>query len=131
MKLAVTEMLVAVMFTVHGPVPLQAPLHPVNTEPGAGMADSGSVLPLPNSPEHVFVQSDPSGTPATSTLPCPIVVTINVHVAETQGAREVWIRNTWPALVRNASRPGPHRTRLLGAPRTPGTLNEPTGANVC
>lgn len=32
--------------TAHVPVPLQAPLHPVNTDPDAGVASSCTVVPV-------------------------------------------------------------------------------------
>jgi len=44
-KVAVTEA-AAVRVTVHAPVPLQAPLQPLNVKPAAGVAESVTAVPL-------------------------------------------------------------------------------------
>jgi len=38
--------LAASILTVHGPVPLQAPLHAMNVDPGSGAAVSVTTVPL-------------------------------------------------------------------------------------
>jgi hypothetical protein len=76
-KLAVTES-APVIETTHGPVPEQAPDHPVNTEPAAGVAVSVTDDPHEKLAEHVAPQLIPAGELAT--LPLPTLLTVRVWV---------------------------------------------------
>jgi len=60
--------------TEHEPVPLQAPLHPVNVDPAAGLAVSTTV-PL-NDAVHVAPQLIPAGLLVTVPVPVPAKVTV-------------------------------------------------------
>jgi len=72
-KVAVTAC-ACVMATEHEPVPLQAPLQPVNVEPAAGLAVSTTV-PL-NDAEQVAPQLIPAGLLVTVPVPAPAKVTV-------------------------------------------------------
>ena len=67
----------ALIVTVQAPVPVQAPLHPVNVEPVAGVAVKVRVLPLENDATHVVPQEIPVGALVTVPLPVPDLVTVS------------------------------------------------------
>jgi hypothetical protein len=70
----------ALIVTVHGPVPVQAPLHPVNAEPALGVAVSVTTVPLTKSALHVAPQSIPAGLLVTVPAPVPARLTASVYV---------------------------------------------------
>jgi hypothetical protein len=59
------------MVTSQAPVPVQAPLQPVNTEPLAGVAAMLTTVPESNSAVQATPQSIPAGALATVPLPVP------------------------------------------------------------
>ena len=63
--------------TVHVPVPVQAPLQPVNVEPVAGVAVKVTDVPLANEAAHVAPQEIPVGALLTVPLPVPDLVMVN------------------------------------------------------
>jgi hypothetical protein len=83
---AVTEVL-AVKFTLHGAVPLQAPLQPAKVEFAAGVAVRVIDVPLLNAALQVVPQLMPAGLLETVPLPVPERVRANTgelaNVAET------------------------------------------------
>jgi hypothetical protein len=63
------------MVTVQVLVPVQAPLHPVNVEPGAAVAVRTTLSPWAKFAAHVAVQLMPDGALTTLPLPVPPIVT--------------------------------------------------------
>src|SRR5919197_139330 len=57
-------------------------------------------------------------------------VGVGVGIVSGEGTSEVWMRKSWPALVRKASPFAPQRTRLPVVPLTPETFISPTGVKV-
>jgi len=90
-KVAVTAR-AAVIETEHDPVPVQAPLQPVNVDPVADAAVKVTVVPLANDVAHVVPQEIPVGELVTVPLPVPDLVTVSaneagsVNVAVTEAA---------------------------------------------
>src|SRR5262245_15021462 len=76
-KVAVTE-LAAFIVTVHVPVPVHAPLQPVNVAPAAGVAVSVTAVPLLKAAEHVVPQLMPAGALVTVPGPAPARLTARV-----------------------------------------------------
>ena len=70
-----------VIETVQPPVPVQAPLQPVNVDPVAGAAVTVTVVPLANDVAHVLPQEMPVGVLVTVPLPVPDFVTVNANEA--------------------------------------------------
>src|SRR5436190_1282890 len=68
----------AVMVTEQGPVPVQAPVQPVNAKPVAGVGVSATTVPSANVVLHVVGQVMPAGFEATD--PDPFTVTPSVWV---------------------------------------------------
>lgn len=68
----------ASMVTVQVEAPEQAPLHPVNREPDAGVAVRVTVVPSSNSAEQVAPQSIPE--PLTAPLPPPPLETVSANL---------------------------------------------------
>src|SRR5258706_538726 len=62
----------------HEPVPEQAPLHPANTEPEAGVADTVTDVPVAKLALHVEPQLMPAGALATAPDPVPLFATLSV-----------------------------------------------------
>jgi len=67
----------ALIVTLHAPVPVQAPLQPVNVEPVAGAAVRVTAAPLVNDAEQVLPQEMPVGVLVTVPLPAPALVTVS------------------------------------------------------
>jgi hypothetical protein len=63
--------------TTQLPVPLHAPLHPVNVEPLAGVSASVTTVPLAKSAVHVCVQLIPAGLLTTVPVPVPAATYVN------------------------------------------------------
>jgi hypothetical protein len=63
---------------VQVPVPLHAPLQPVNVEPAAAVAVSVTIVPEANDAEQVAPQSIPAGELVTEPEPVPALLTVNV-----------------------------------------------------
>jgi hypothetical protein len=61
------------------PVPVQAPLHPLNTEPAAGAAARLTTVPELNVEEHVAPQVMPAGALTTEPVPVPANETPSVY----------------------------------------------------
>jgi hypothetical protein len=78
------------MVTVHVPVPVQAPLHPVKVEPDAAVAVSVTVVPSSNDAEHVAPHVIPGGELDTDPEPEPAVVTASVSATSANVAFRVW-----------------------------------------
>jgi hypothetical protein len=76
-KFAVTDVLVP-RVTTHGPRPAQAPLHPVNAEPEAGVGVKVTCVPLANMKVHAVPQSIPAGELVTAPEPFPARATVSV-----------------------------------------------------
>ena len=75
LKVAVT-VFAALIVTVHLPVPVHAPLHPLNTDPEAAEAVSVTTVPLAKFALQVVPQLIPEGVLATVPLPVPALVTV-------------------------------------------------------
>jgi len=73
-NVAVTDW-AAFMVTVQVPVPLQAPLQPVNVELGSGVAVSVTMVPLAKLAEQVAPQLIPAGLLVTVPVPVPVLLT--------------------------------------------------------
>lgn len=88
MNVAVTERACAIV-TVHDPLPVHAPLQPVNSELKFGAAVNVTEVPNGNDCEHVVPQWIPAGLLVTVPLPSPFLATVSgcrfvgVHVRET------------------------------------------------
>lgn len=65
--------------TLQLPVPVHAPLHPVNDEPDAGAAAKLTVVPALNVEEQEAPQLIPAGTLVIEPLPVPAVFVVNVN----------------------------------------------------
>jgi hypothetical protein len=99
-KATLKNVAMAVVFaatvTVHGPVPTHpTPFHPLNVEPGAGVAVSVTVEPLRTDCEQVAPQLMPLGTDVTVPNPTPFLVTESVNVGRWKLAPSV----TSPVIV--------------------------------
>jgi hypothetical protein len=68
------------MVTVQLPVPVHAPLQPVNVDMPSGIAVSVTIVPVPNNAEHVAPQLMPAGLDVTLPLPVPDFATLNANV---------------------------------------------------
>jgi len=71
--------LAAFIVTLHVPVPVQAPLHPMNVQPALGVAASVTSVPLGYVAEHVapqLITGDPGDV--LTTVPCPFFITVSV-----------------------------------------------------
>jgi len=64
------------MLTVQLPVPVQAPLQPVNVEPAAGAAVRVTLVPELKFALHVAPQLMPVGDEVTVPLPVPALPTV-------------------------------------------------------
>jgi len=71
------------------PVPLQAPLHPVKTDPGSANALRETVEPVWNRSWHAVPQSIPAGTDSTRPVPRPLDATVTVENPALSAARAV------------------------------------------
>jgi len=78
-KVAVTDW-AEVIATEHAPVPVQAPLHPVNSEPAAAASVNVTEVPLLKLAEQVPGQLIPTGVLVTTPLPDPDTATVNGKV---------------------------------------------------
>ena len=67
--------------TMHGPVPLHAPLHPVNVDPDPAIAVRVTGVPSANPAEHVKGQLIPAGELVIDPVPVPATDTVSVCVA--------------------------------------------------
>jgi hypothetical protein len=67
------------METSHEPVPEQAPVHPVKTEPAAGVAVRVIVDPAVYAEEQVPPQLMPAGVDVTVPLPLPLFTIFRVY----------------------------------------------------
>jgi hypothetical protein len=70
----------AFIVTVHGPVPVQAPLQPVKAEPALGVAVRVTTVPLTKSAAHVAPQLIPAGLLVTVPVPVPARLTVSANV---------------------------------------------------
>jgi hypothetical protein len=68
------------MLTVQVPVPVQAPLQPVNVAPAAGAVVSVTLVPEAILALHVVPQSIALGLDATVPAPAPLFATLRVYV---------------------------------------------------
>jgi hypothetical protein len=75
-NVAVTEVL-AVGFTAHVPVPLQAPDQPANVDPVLGVAVSVTGVPLVKLALHVVPQLIPEGLLVIVPVPVPALATVS------------------------------------------------------
>ena len=76
LKVAVTDWPPPFAISVHAPAPVQAPLHPLNVEPGAGAALKLTEAPLLKFALHVVPQLIPGGLLVTVPEPAPARVTV-------------------------------------------------------
>jgi len=79
LKVAVTAR-AADIDTVQAPVPVHAPLQPVNVEPLAAAADSVTDVPLAKFALQVDPQLTPAGVDVTVPVPVPAFVTLSANV---------------------------------------------------
>ncbi len=77
-KVAVTDFAASIV-TMHGPVPEQAPLQPVNVEPGSGVAVSVTSVPGANRAVQTLPQPIPVGVLATVPAPLPAFATVSAY----------------------------------------------------
>jgi len=82
-KVAVTD-LAALMVTMQEPVPVHAPLQPVNVEPTAAVAVRVTDAPLVKPNEQVAPQVIPAGELVTVPLPVPALTSVIVAVVLAQ-----------------------------------------------
>jgi hypothetical protein len=59
-----------------GPVPVHAPLQPVNVAPAAGVAERATLVPAAYASLQSVPQSTPGGLEATVPLPVPLLATV-------------------------------------------------------
>lgn len=78
MKSALTDCAEFIV-TVHAPVPAQAPLHPLNTDPAAAVGVSVTAVPLLKSNEHVLPQLMPAGLLVIDPEPAPVRRVVRVN----------------------------------------------------
>jgi hypothetical protein len=65
---------------VQEPVPVQAPLQPVNADPAAGVAARVTTVPALNPFEQLVPQLIPAGALVRVPVPVPDLLTVNVNV---------------------------------------------------
>ena len=65
--------------TLHAPVPVQAPLQPLNMDPEVGVAARLMLVPEAYVAEHVAPQLMPAGELVTEPLPVPARETVSVN----------------------------------------------------
>jgi hypothetical protein len=92
LKVAVTEVF-CVRVTWHEPLPLHAPLHPVNVEPAAGAAVKITAVPWLKFALHNVPQLIPAGLLVTDPEPVPPRVKIKLNVGSelNTAVKEVWV----------------------------------------
>jgi hypothetical protein len=81
LNVAVTDF-AAVIETTHEPVPVHAPLQPVNVDPEAAVAVSVTDVPLLKLAEQVEPQLMPAGELVTVPLPAPALVRVRLNVCK-------------------------------------------------
>ena len=69
-----------VMVRVHGPVPAQAPPHPVKVEPVSGVAVSFTDVLAPKVAVQFLAQSSPAGSELILPVPLPFLDTLSGYV---------------------------------------------------
>jgi hypothetical protein len=79
-KVAVTD-LAALRVTEQAPVPAQAPLHPVKTEPAAAVLLRVTTVPDAKGAEQVAPQLMPAGVEVTVPVPVPAFTTVRVWLS--------------------------------------------------
>jgi hypothetical protein len=79
---------------VHVPVPVHAPVHPVNTELAPGLAVSVTDVPTVKLALHVSPQLMPAGVLVTVPVPVPDFVTVSCTVAGGGGAEALKVAVT-------------------------------------
>ncbi len=65
-------------WTVQAPVPVQAPVHPLNVEPLPGAAVSETAVPEGNDALQALPQSMPTGADMTRPTPLPAGMTVSL-----------------------------------------------------
>jgi hypothetical protein len=78
LKLAVTE-LAAFMVTVHGPIPLHAPVHPVNVDAPSAAGVRVTMAPVVKLAVHVAPQLIPAGDDVMPPPPAPVLLTVRLY----------------------------------------------------
>ena len=68
----------AFIVTVHAPLPVQAPLHPVKDEPLDAAGLRVTTVPEANAAAHVAPQLTPAGEDVTVPAPVPLFPTVSV-----------------------------------------------------
>src|SRR5512146_1816806 len=81
----------AFMVKVQAPVPVQAPLQPVNDDPEAAVWVRVTAVPGANDAEQVVPQLMPAGVLATVPLPLPAKVTRNWGCVWTKVTETFWL----------------------------------------
>jgi hypothetical protein len=76
-NVAVTDFAASIA-TVHGPVPVQAPLQPENDEPASAVAARVTDVPLANASEQSEPHAIPPGVLVTVPVPVPSFATDSV-----------------------------------------------------
>jgi hypothetical protein len=69
-----------VIVTTQGPVPVQAPVHPPNTDELPGIGVSVTAVPRLKTAEHCEPHSIPAGVLFTTPWPVPASDTVKVYV---------------------------------------------------
>jgi len=85
-KVADTDWL-SIIVTTQDPVPEQAPDHPENVEPVAGVSMSVTGVPAGKFAEQVVAQFIPVGEEVTVPVPVPALVSVSVNSAGAAGFR--------------------------------------------
>jgi hypothetical protein len=86
-NVAVTD-LAALIVTIQLPVPVHAPLQPVNVDVPSGAAVKVTTVPLSNNAEQVAPQSIPAGDEVTEPPPVPAFVRVRVKAGRSYNSAE-------------------------------------------
>jgi hypothetical protein len=112
------------MVTEQAPVPVHAPLHPVKTDPTAGLAVSATTVPGPNPVEQVTPQLMPAGFEVTVPDPAPALETVSAFVpqlpvTDPEPSSLKVVVAAQPATIEKVAGEAPPRvTAVMGTPPT-------------
>ena len=115
---AVTSFAVLIV-TSQTPVPVQAPLHSTNSEPGSALWESVTLVPSANLASQVAPQSTPAGVEVT--LPVPVPTFLTLRAKSTTGLRSNLAVTSLAADIVTSQTPVPVQAPLHSTNSEPGS----------